>query len=191
MMPARTASCTLVIGGMSCTACSSCVEGRLQGVQGVQSASVALLSNTAEVRANLRVVAELLWAALGGFYSRQMAKGGGHGRSVQRCAAPKGLPLPPIPATLCTSPRNKQVVFDARLATPAALVAAVEDCGFTARAARVENAPGSLQVAKLAVGGLSCSACSAAVESALAVVPGVASAVVSVALQEAKVGRRK
>lgn len=68
--------------------------------------------------------------------------------------------------------------------TPEALVSAVEDMGF--EAALIATA--GQEAAVLSVGGMTCGACSSAVESALRAVPGVSGADVSVVTGKAQVG---
>lgn len=87
---------------------------------------------------------------------------------------------------------SADVKVDPSVLTAEAVVAAVEGCGFNARVvSSCGKAPGSgsggFQTAKLAVQGMHCSACSSAVEAALAAVPGVKSAAVSLATQQAEV----
>lgn len=67
---------------------------------------------------------------------------------------------------------------------PEALVSAVEDMGFEAQLI----ATGGQEAAVLSVGGMTCGACSSAVESALRAVPGVSAADVSVVTGKAQVG---
>lgn len=43
----------LRVTGMTCSSCSSAVEGALEGVKGVQSASVNLMAAKAEVRPSI------------------------------------------------------------------------------------------------------------------------------------------
>lgn len=68
--------------------------------------------------------------------------------------------------------------------SPDALVAAVEDMGFEGRLLGTAGQ----EEAVLAVGGMTCSACSSSVESALRAVPGVSAADVSVVTGKAQVG---
>lgn len=67
--------------------------------------------------------------------------------------------------------------------TPDALVSAVEDMGFEAHLI----ATAGREEAVLAVSGMTCGACSGAVESALRAVPGVSAADVSVVTGKAQV----
>jgi copper chaperone CopZ len=99
-----------------------------------------------------------------------------------------------------------QIDFEDDLISTDALVSAVEDAGFEARLLEVtrrrggDQGPGARdvdggsfgaarppQVVRLAVGGMTCAACSGAVERALAAVPGVARAGVALAEGEAEV----
>jgi Cu+-exporting ATPase len=68
--------------------------------------------------------------------------------------------------------------------TPDALVTAVEDMGFDAHLLGTAGQ----EEAVLAVAGMTCSACSSSVESALRAVPGVSAADVSVVTGKAQVG---
>jgi len=100
--------------------------------------------------------------------------------------------------------RTHQVEFDQSMIRPEALVSAVEDMGFDARLLEVTqphrsatgsgaNANGSggraaaPQVVRLAVGGMTCAACSGGVERALAAVPGVQRVGVALTEGEAEV----
>lgn len=81
-----------------------------------------------------------------------------------------------------------QVTYSAsQLGDPHLLVDRLESAGFAARLRSVEPAPPPTQLARLRVAGMTCGSCSGAVESALAVLPGVQHAAVSLTLQEAKV----
>lgn len=68
--------------------------------------------------------------------------------------------------------------------SPDTLVEAVEDMGFEARLISTAGQ----EAAVLAVGGMTCGACSSSVESALTAVPGVSAADVSVVTGKAQVG---
>jgi copper ion binding protein len=82
---------------------------------------------------------------------------------------------------------SAEASFDERATTAAALIAAVVDAGFGCTLRSEEALQPPRQLARLRVGGMTCSSCSSAVESALAATPGVRHAVVSLTLQEAKV----
>ncbi|GAB4815110.1 hypothetical protein N2152v2_002156 [Parachlorella kessleri] len=123
-----TAQLVVSIQGMHCSSCSTAVESALRAVPGVISASVALLSESAEV------------------------------------------------------------VCDATQQCEAAIVEAVESAGFEARiVSRSDAAAPTVEVARLSVGGMHCSACSSAVEAALRALQGVSHAAVSLQLQQAEV----
>jgi len=81
-----------------------------------------------------------------------------------------------------------QVTFDAGAIGPPDLVAAVEAAGFRASVGEcLPVAAVTFEVVRLAVAGMTCAACAAAVEAALAAVPGVVSASVSSQLNTAEV----
>jgi copper chaperone CopZ len=82
-----------------------------------------------------------------------------------------------------------QVAYDPQqLADPNSLVDALESTGVAvAELQSAEPLPPASQLARLRVGGMTCSSCSSCVESALAALPGVRHASVSLTLQEAKV----
>lgn len=92
---------------------------------------------------------------------------------------------------------SADVRLDTSACTLEAVVAAVEGCGFAARvvSSSPEGGGGSGAAAgvatlKLSVQGMHCSACSSAVEAALAAVPGVQAAAVSLTVQQAEVRYR-
>ncbi|GAB4822580.1 hypothetical protein N2152v2_009626 [Parachlorella kessleri] len=82
-----------------------------------------------------------------------------------------------------------EVVFDqAALRDPNLLVDALESARVAASLQSLQpHAPPQPQLARLRVGGMTCSSCSSCVESSLAALPGVRHAAVSLTLQEAKV----
>jgi copper chaperone CopZ len=125
-------------------------------------------------------------------------------------------PAPPhsaLPGVACVQAsllqHSAEVDFDPAVTPAEALVAAAEDAGFDASLLEVARAPGAgggaanggaprrggggggpvPRVARLAVGGMTCAACSGAVERALGAVPGVERAGVALAQGEAEVGR--
>ena len=101
--------------------------------------------------------------------------------SHQPCSRPV---LRPQPLALPSLP---QVVYDSEaVPSPSVLVDALKSGGFDG-ALRRAGLAGGANLASLSVAGMSCTACSSAVEAALLALPGVRSAAVSVVLQEARV----
>ena len=81
-----------------------------------------------------------------------------------------------------------EVTYDQRrVPDAAAFVAALEATGFDAAVREARPLAPATQLARLRVSGMTCSSCSAAVESALAATPGVEHAVVSLVLGHARV----
>lgn len=117
----------LNVRGMTCAACSSSVENVLRGLLGVQSASVALLQETAEVQ------------------------------------------------------------YDPAVVTPQRMIETVEDAGFEADLKPSSTPPALHEVVKLQVFGMTCAACSGAVEKQVGGLEGVISVSVSLTQGEAEV----
>lgn len=91
---------------------------------------------------------------------------------------------------------SADVRLDSAACSPEAALAAVEGCGFEALlvSSTPEEAPasgrgrgGGATAVRLAITGMHCGACSSAVEAALAAVPGVQSAAVSLSTHQAEV----
>jgi len=80
-----------------------------------------------------------------------------------------------------------EVVYDPDLVTPAQIVEEVEDTGFDASVLEINVPKGRSEVVRMRVHGMTCSACSSAVEAALRGVSGVSRASVSLTLAEAEV----
>ncbi len=74
-----------------------------------------------------------------------------------------------------------------QLQDTATFIQALEAAGFGGTVQSVESVAAPPLLARFRVEGMTCSSCSAAVESALAALPGVRHAAVSLTLQEAKV----
>ncbi|GFR44217.1 hypothetical protein Agub_g5405, partial [Astrephomene gubernaculifera] len=82
---------------------------------------------------------------------------------------------------------SAEVHFDESSISPEALVALVEDAGFDGALVSVRRPRHQMEVLRLRVSGMVCSACSGAVEAALREVPGVTRAGVALASGEAEV----
>ena len=173
--PLGLAVARLHVSGMTCAACTSAVEGALRAAAGVRSASVALATGEAEAVVDLRAHA-------------------------------------PPPSSISPQ-RPEQRRHAAAAAAEGALVRAVEDAGFEAAALAgrdsggggVKGAAGQaaaaaaaaaavagasvspLERCSLSVLGMTCAACTGAVERALLSLPGVRAASASCATDAAEV----
>jgi P-type Cu+ transporter len=112
------------------------------------------------------------------------------GMSCQSCATAIDTGLASLPGVLAVAVSvldgRVEATYDDRDASPDTLLHRLHDLGFeaTVRSLTKLDPPKRLRVA---IGGMTCSSCSGAVESALAALPGVHHAVVSLTLQEAKI----
>lgn len=194
---------TLAVTGMHCSACSSAVESALRALPGVLAAEVALLSETATVRldgaaTSPEQVVDAIEAC--GFEARVVSSsqeggdGGGSSRGVETlrmdvrgmhcsaCSSAVEVALQLVPGVRSAAVSLTVQQAEVRYAPSAggkafeqSLVDAVEGCGFeTTVIGRAESCHQLLQVE-----GMTCSACSSAVESALRAVPGVHDAAVN------------
>ncbi|KAK9840963.1 hypothetical protein WJX81_002856 [Elliptochloris bilobata] len=207
--PAAPTKATVSVKGMHCSACSSAVESTLAALPGVQSASVALLAQSAEVvfDAGEVTVSELLKAVADcGFEAELLHKAAPQpaldeevklrvtGMHCSACSTAVEHALAALPgvrsAAVSLTMQQADVVRAPGGASEADLVAAVEATGFEARVLSAGAAPSgtaALDTAVLRVGGMTCAACAAAVERACLGVPGVASAAVNVLAARAEV----
>eukprot|EP00775_Hariotina_reticulata_P005342 gene5342-5579_t len=188
----------LSVKGMTCSACTSAVESALKSVPGVTKAQVALLQESAEVYFNpCHTTADALVSAVDdcGFDCKlisqhlpqdeqqderpQVARLHVSGMTCAACsgAVEKGLlALPGVQhAAVALTQGEAEVTYLPSSITAEALAAAVDDLGFEAKV--ISHA--GLESCTLGVLGMTCSACSSAVERALCAVPGVSSASVS------------
>lgn len=83
--------------------------------------------------------------------------------------------------------KRGQVVYDSEALTESQVLEVIEDAGFEASPLRDTAGKAQLQSARFQVLGMHCSACSSAVERALLGIRGVASATVSLSLEQAEV----
>eukprot|EP00882_Tetradesmus_deserticola_P007169 GHRQ01007548.1.p1 GENE.GHRQ01007548.1~~GHRQ01007548.1.p1 ORF type:complete len:744 (+),score=290.70 GHRQ01007548.1:392-2623(+) len=198
----------LSVKGMTCSACTSAVEAALRAVSGVTKVQVALLQHSAEVHYNAAVACtDDLVSAVDdcGFDCKllsvhnlsdgadpqderpQIARLGITGMTCAACSGSVERALQALPGVMrvgVSLPTGEaEVAHQPSSITAEALVAAVEDLGFDARL--VSKA--GLECCSLGVQGMTCSACSSAVERALCAVPGVSSAAVSVLAGRAEV----
>mmetsp|Transcript_30245 Transcript_30245/g.58122 ORF Transcript_30245/g.58122 Transcript_30245/m.58122 type:complete len:1009 (+) Transcript_30245:178-3204(+) len=184
----------LEVLGMTCSACTGAVEKALKHTPGVATASVALVTETAQVTYNPEVVmdTELVKAVEdAGFDAKVLqvvstkntvstnaavsaqARFRITGMTCSACSNAVESALSRVPgvvkATVGLATEEALVKYNPALVGPDALVEAVDDIGFEAEKVKevVTN------VVSLHVGGMTCSACSSAVESGLNAVPGV------------------
>lgn len=201
-------SALLSVKGMTCSACTSAVEAALRAVPGVTEVQVALLQHSAEVNYNAAVACtdDLVTAAEDcGFDCKllsvhnlnggadeqedrpQVARLGITGMTCAACSGSVERALAALPGVMrvgVSLPTGQaEVCHHPSSITAEALVAAVEDLGFEARL--VSKA--GLECCSLGVLGMTCSACSSAVEAALTALPGVSSASVSALTGRAEV----
>jgi len=82
-----------------------------------------------------------------------------------------------------------EVVFDPELIQAAAIVAKLDSLGYSASLLRLEDgeSDSSVEEYTLAVGGMSCAACSGKIERTVRAMPGVQSCVVALSTNTAKV----
>ena len=188
----------LSVSGMTSSACSSAVERGLKKLPGVVRVQVALLAETAEVQfvdgtqsvpGIVRVIEKMgfVAATLGDVEAAAKTRGGQRVRlSIQgmTCSACSGAvenTLRGVPGvfrvavSLTTGDAIVELEPDATVDAQA-LVREVEDAGFEAS----EERDAEMSSVKLLVEGMTCAACTGAVENALRGVPGVED--VSVAL---------
>lgn len=195
---------------MHCASCSAAVEAALRAAPGVLSASVALLSESAEVTYDAAAccdaaLVEVVEAA--GFEARVVSSGaagggGGGGAPHQQllklrvggmhcsaCSTAVEATLRGLPgvshASVSLTLGQAEVAYWPGQASEGAIVAAVEEAGFEAAVV----AKGESDVQLLQVEGMTCSSCSAAVEGALQRRPGVLSAAVNLITGVAEVRR--
>eukprot|EP00878_Enallax_costatus_P015659 GHUV01016404.1.p1 GENE.GHUV01016404.1~~GHUV01016404.1.p1 ORF type:complete len:317 (+),score=102.19 GHUV01016404.1:266-1216(+) len=193
-------SALLSVKGMTCSACTSAVEAALRAVPGVQQAEVSLLQHSAEVQYNAAVAStDYLVNAVDdcGFDCKLLSVHSLDDQAEQEqrpqvarlavtgmtCAACSGsverglLALPGVThAAVALTQGEAEVTYYSSSITADALAAAVEDLGFDCRV--ISQA--GLESCTLGVLGMTCSACSNAVEKALSAVPGVSKASVDV-----------
>ena len=161
---------------------------------GVLSASVALLSESAEVSYNASLLDEaavvesientgfealIVSSTAAAASQAELLKFEVSGMHCSSCSSAVEKALLSIPgvqrASVSLALHQTEVVITPGSITEAQLIESIEDCGFDAKAlAKVDN-----NVATLHVSGMSCASCSSAVESALRQLPGVAEAGVS------------
>ncbi|KAL4446311.1 hypothetical protein ABPG77_003118 [Micractinium sp. CCAP 211/92] len=202
----------LSVTGMHCSSCSSAVESALKALPGVLSAEVALLSESADVRVDPALIsAEAVAEAVEGcgFGARLVSRkreGGAEGVCTVKldvrgmhcsaCSSAVEAALQAVPgvqsAAVSLAVQQAEVRYNAgtvagagssSLSIEQQLVAAVEDCGFEASV--IGPAESCQQL--LRVGGMTCSSCSSAVETALRGVPGVQEASVNLLAGTAEV----
>jgi Cu+-exporting ATPase len=173
-----------------------------RAIPGVLSASVALLSESAEVSYNSSLVDEATVVETienTGFEARvvsstaaaatqaELLKFEVTGMHCSACSSAVEKALLSMPgvqrASVSLALHQAEVVISPGSTTEAQLIELIEDCGFDAKAlAKVDS-----NVATLRVSGMSCAACSSAVEAALRQLPGVAEAGVSLLTSTAEV----
>lgn len=191
----------LRVGGMTCGACSASIEAALGANDGIESVSVALLAEEASVAFDAAVwtperVAEAINDT--GFDAEVIdvatckGKDGEHARvrinirgmTCGACVASieSGLQQEGIHAVaVALLAESAAVEYDPKLWTPSKIAGAIEDMGFDASVAAEDDA------VTLRVFGMTCSSCTSSVEHVLMNLPGVRSASVSLALEQARV----
>eukprot|EP00898_Chlorokybus_atmophyticus_P005927 jgi/Chlat1/6335/Chrsp44S05898 len=184
---------SLHVGGMTCSACSTAVENALMAVPGITSATVALLQNKAVVTyLPSKVKVDDITQAVddAGFDVEVLAKPGGSieqttGRRIETarfsvkgmtCSAcstsvEKALKLVPgvRKASVALTTEEAEVEYDSTQVKTDQLKEAIEDAGFDAALITLASSG----VCKLRIEGMTCSACTSAVQRALLLVPGV------------------
>lgn len=90
-------------------------------------------------------------------------------------------------ATVNLLQNSALVQFDPATTSPAAIAAAVEQCGFGARPNAPTSASATSATITINITGMTCGACSAAVESALGATPGVLTADVNILTNTAQI----
>jgi Cu+-exporting ATPase len=173
-----------------------------RALPGVLSASVALLSESAEVSYNPSLLDEATVVETienTGFEARvvsstaaaatqaELLKFEVTGMHCSACSSAVEKALLSIPgvqrASVSLALHQAEVVITPGSTSESELIDSIEDCGFDAKAlAKVDS-----NVATLKVSGMSCSSCSSAVEAALRQLPGVAEAAVSLLTATAEV----
>jgi len=187
------------IEGMVCAACSSAVESRLQALDGVGKAQVSLLGAAAEVsyRSATVSVQEMLDAIEeAGFDCRLRSNSKLDDPSCERtrlrvkgmtcaaCSASVEQAVgrhPSVKHVSVSLSTEEAVVEHYRSILPSELVSLVEACGFEATVLAMGD------TVVLSVEGMTCSACSSAVENVLRAVKGVSKVQVNLLSNEAVV----
>ncbi|GJP33299.1 hypothetical protein CLOM_g17846 [Closterium sp. NIES-68] len=169
---ASATSARVVVGieGMTCSACSTAVETALSRLPGVTAAAVALLQNQAQITFDPSIVneSEIVTAVEdAGFDARIVSLSRPSSRQLAAVASPVASPA----VVTNASPAACGVAAAAASATSAASITA------TSAAARVV----------VGIEGMTCSACSTAVETALSRLPGVATAAVALLQSQAQI----
>eukprot|EP00891_Asterochloris_glomerata_P002470 jgi/Astpho2/2470/e_gw1.00048.183.1_t len=186
---------------MHCASCSSAVEKALKRLDGVQSASVALLQKSAEVRFDDTLVSqERVLEAIedAGFEAQLLSSSSAtpgakvaslrvRGMHCASCSTAVEKALKATQgvqqATVSLSMSQADVQYDPLMVQEAALCEVVEDAGFEAEALKeVQSDTATLQIT-----GMTCASCSAAVEKALQAQSGVLGASVNVLAGRAEV----
>ncbi|GBF98396.1 copper-transporting ATPase-like, partial [Raphidocelis subcapitata] len=209
--PEPTSTAVLSVQGMTCGACTSAVEGALSALPGVFGVSVSLLQQSAEVNFDAAVTRpDALVTAVedAGFDGKLLdlsgpapgAAGAAHGGAAplvarlavggMTCAACSGAveralaALPGVEsAGVALAQGQAEVVFDPAVVTAQQLAEAVEDAGFEARLLGTSG----IERCTLTVTGMTCAACSGAVERALSALPGVSRAAVDLLASRADI----
>lgn len=167
------------VEGMTCSSCSAAVESCLAALPGVRHAAVSLTLQEAKVEYEAREVDEVRAVGAGRCGTGGTMRGGCQVFLATRAAPNNPLPGPPSMTELLVPMPPHPPPPQAQLRQ------AIEDAGFGC----APLGSGEASSLALALGGLSCSACSAAVEAALRGTEGVLEANVLLLTSKAEVGR--
>ncbi|KAK9904210.1 hypothetical protein WJX75_006837 [Coccomyxa subellipsoidea] len=191
----------IAVDGMTCSTCSSAIEGALKKHPGVLKAAVALVSNTAEVTFSSTVTStEAICESIKdlGFIGEvkgfRSASAGRHvarlqvsGMTCSSCSSAVETALDAVPgvsnAVVSLIQQQARIEYDTAAVTPEELLEAVEALGFEAKLL----GSGDTSSLRLQLGGMTCSSCSTGIEERLHATPGVAKASVSLITSTAEV----
>ncbi|CAI7856103.1 unnamed protein product [Closterium sp. NIES-54] len=179
---ASATSARVVVGieGMTCSACSTAVETALSRLPGVTAAAVALLQNQAQITFDPAVVNEneiVTAVEDAGFDAKIISLSRQSARAFPAAANPVG-----VASASFVDPASPCGVAAAASAAPAVPAASVATASSTSASATATSA-------RVVVGieGMTCSACSTAVETALSRFPGVTAAAVALLQNQAQI----
>ncbi|CAI5463586.1 unnamed protein product [Closterium sp. Yama58-4] len=174
---ASATSARVVVGieGMTCSACSTAVETALSRLPGVSAAAVALLQNQAQVTFDPAIVTEneiVTAVEDAGFDAR-----------IISLSRPSTRAIPAAAGVTSASLVDRVAVSAAAAPAAAAASAATASVSSTSAA----SVPATSARVVVGIEGMTCSACSTAVETSLSRLPGVTTAAVALLQNQAQI----